>query len=136
MKSVAVIFFGLVQLVGCSVGKPQDEEVAKIEAITTRDTCVGTLSRWHRVFYFQRAVGGVNKAQIHVTYTGAGHRGRQPGRYIVEPPTVIDHDDAQFPFAGGTYDRRTGRFIDWTCGCNVASRDPSDSSQNCWALAD
>jgi hypothetical protein len=118
------MFLGVVQVAGCSVGKPPISEVDRIEASTARIACVGELSRWHREFYYQPANFGVDKGDITVIYVEAGHLGKREGRYIIEPPTTLQRDDANFAFAGGIWDRASGGFKEWICGCNS---EPSSS---------
>ena len=125
MKALSITLWGLVQVAGCSVGKPPAEEVAKIEAQTARSACVGTLAAWHREFYFQPALGvignGVDKSLINVGYISAGYEGQGAGRVIKEPPTSIDTDDGQHAIAWGRWSRKKGQFTEWHCGCNVGS---------------
>ena len=125
MKGLAVTFWGVLQVAACSVGKPPASEVAVIEALTARSTCVGKLSNWHREFYFQPAVGvigmGVDKSVINVGYTPAGHRNEPAGRFIKEPPTMPIIDDSQHAFAWGRWDRKAQRFKEWSCGCNFGA---------------
>jgi hypothetical protein len=122
MRGLAVTFWGLLQVAGCSVGKPSVHEVARIEAVTAHSICVGDLTRWHREFYFQPALGligsGVDKGTIHVVYS-AGRDGEKLGRFVIEPPTATKYDDSQFAIASGRWDRTSGRFKNWTCGCSV-----------------
>lgn len=122
MRGVVITFWGVMQLAGCSVGKPPVNEIAAIEKVTARNSCVGNLGRWHRTYYFQPANFGVDKSDIQVFYVEAGHLGKRAGRYITEPPTKWPTDDGQFAFAGGNWDRSSGRFKDWVCGCNVGSK--------------
>jgi len=125
MKGLSITFWGLVQIAGCSVGKPPDEEVAKIEARMARSTCVGALTKWHREFYFQPALGligsGVDKSLINVGFTPAGYEGHRAGRVITEPPTSRETDDGQHAIAWGRWSRGQGRFTEWHCGCNFGS---------------
>lgn len=122
MRGLAVTFWGLLQVAGCSVGKPSVHEVARIEAVTAHSSWIGDLARWHREFYFQPARGligsGVDKGTINVEYS-AGRNGEKPGRFDMEPPIVTKFDDSQFAFAWGRWNRTSGRFDSWTCGCNV-----------------
>lgn len=118
MKEFAPVLLGLLNMVGCSVGKPTDREVALIESITARSACVGSLDRWHREFAFQKRGRRINKDLISVTYTRAGHRGLLAGRYRSEPGRDRFLDHAQFPYAGGEFDRVSRQFVSWNCGCN------------------
>ncbi|MCP8890987.1 hypothetical protein, partial [Sphingomonas faeni] len=99
MRGLAVTFWGLLQVAGCSVGKPSVYEVARIEAVTARSSCIGDLARWHREFYFQPTLGligsGLDKGTINVGYS-AGRDAERPGRFVIETPTVTKFDDSQF----------------------------------------
>lgn len=125
MKGFSITFWGLLQIAGCSVGKPSADEVAKIEAVTARSACVGALAGWHREFYFQPALGvvgnGVDKSVINVGYTPAAYEGGHAGRVIKEPPTTSKTDDGQHAIAWGRWDRAKGQFMEWHCGCNFGS---------------
>ena len=118
MKAVAPLFFGLLHMAGCSVGKPPINEVKAIEGVTARSACVGSLSRWHREFAFQMRGSRVDRSVVSVLYRQAGHRGLPAGRFVTEPGSDMMIDDMQFRVAGGEYDRKARRFIGWTCGCN------------------
>lgn len=125
MKRLSIAFWGLVQVAGCSVGKPSAHEVAKIEDVTARSNCVSALAVWHREFYFQPALGligvGVDKSVVNVRYTPAGYKNHREGRVIKEPPTTIESDDGQHAIAWGRWSRTDGQFTEWHCGCNFGS---------------
>jgi hypothetical protein len=133
MKELGIIFWGVLQLAGCSVGTPPINEIARIETLTARTACVGELSRWHREYYYQPGNFGVNKAAITVDYVRAGYRGNKAGRYIVEPPTTLIIDDAHHAFAWGTWDRSSGRFKQWECGCAWGMSSNPAGPPNCEA---
>ncbi|KRB86105.1 hypothetical protein ASE00_05025 [Sphingomonas sp. Root710] len=119
MKSLAATFWGLLHLVGCSVGRPSDAEIDSIEAITTHNACTGSLTRWHREYAFQKRGVAIDRDFISVWYIEAGHRGLPAGRFSIEPPRGYPPiDDTQHRVAGGEFDRQTGRFVTWMCGCN------------------
>lgn len=134
MKEFAVVFWGLLQMAGCSVGKPPVSEIATIEALTARDPCVGELSRWHREFHYQKANFGVDKDDISVSYVEAGHRGKKAGRYIIEPPIGWFSDHAQYAFARGTWDRDSGRLKEWGCGCSWGASSSTAGPPVCTPL--
>ncbi|WP_156358162.1 hypothetical protein [Sphingobium sp. Leaf26] len=124
MKSIAITFWGLVQIAGCSAGQPSVQEVKLIEAATAENSCVGDLSNWHREFYFQPAMGaigsGVDKSVVTIAYKLAGHNGLAGGRFISETPTFVKRiDDSQHPIAHGRWDIQSHRLIEWRCGCNI-----------------
>ena len=118
MKATAALFLGSLHLAGCSAGKPPESDVATIESVTSKNACVGALSRWHRVFAFQKQGNRIDTDVITVTYIQAGHRGLAAGRVIAEPGWQSIIDDSQHRVAGGEYDRTTHRFSEWSCGCN------------------
>ncbi len=125
MRALSITFWGLVQVAGCSVGKPSANEVAKIEAVTARSNCVGSIDAWHREFYYQPALGvighGVDKSLINVGYIPAGYEGNRAGRVIKEPPITMETDDGQHAIAWGRWNRTKGQFTKWHCGCNFGS---------------
>ena len=130
MKAAALFFLGVLQMAGCSSGKPPASEVAMIEASTSKSACVGSLDRWHRVFAFQKRRDSINRDVISVTYIQAGHRGQAAGRFIAEPDWQTIIDDSQFRVAQGEYVRSTRHFSEWTCGCNFPPYDV-DHSTDC-----
>ena len=119
MKSFVLLFTSLAYMAGCSVGKPPSDEIDAIEAITAKDSCVGALSQWHRIYAFQKRGDRIDRNMISVTYIQAGHHGLSAGRAILEPGWLTMTDDSQHRVAGGEYDRTTDRFVDWSCGCNL-----------------
>jgi hypothetical protein len=110
-------------MAGCSVGTPPSNEAANIEATTARSACVGSLSRWHRVFAFQKRGDDINRDIISVTYIEAGHRNLPAGRFLSEPGWHTIVDDSEHRVAGGEYSRERQRFNEWTCGCNFSPRN-------------
>lgn len=118
MKSAVPITLGLLNMFGCSVGKPTMNEVRQIENATLHSACVGSLDRWHRVFSYQRRGNRINADIISVLYVQAGHRELPAGSFIQEPDRRNIIDDAQFRVAGGEYNRANRRFSEWSCGCN------------------
>ena len=116
MKAIVPLFLGILNMVGCSVGKPALGEVEAIEAVTARSACVGSLDRWHREFAFQQRGFYVDRRIIYVAYTQAGHRNLPAGRFRTEPGFRTVIDDTRHRFAGGDYDRKAHGFTTWVCG--------------------
>jgi hypothetical protein len=108
--------------------KPSEAEVMKIEQWAAQQSCVGSLSKWSRSYFFLGHLSGSpNYDKIQFVFEDPempepDGKPRVAGHHIPWRPSLLFAsnwiDDRQQRYASGIYDRETGKITDWSCGCN------------------
>lgn len=117
----------------------------EIDRVLDQDHCVGSVERWPARYYAWRPTPwfrsnddriflwmltslwfGSDTSQVEVRlYQGADAEFYPPGRHFLRAgQTDALIDDSNFMFAAGTYDLRTRKLSDWTCGPSVDVSTP------------
>ena len=138
---MAVIW--LILLPACHSGPwsraPDSATVDQIEAKLTKVPCIGSMSRWSRLYYYEshptffaEASHFTERARwydyqkIQIQYFQAGFEGYRPGRVLYRGSPDIGIDDRDYNLVDGEYDIPSHTAHIWACGPNMSHDLPKD----------
>jgi hypothetical protein len=100
---------------------PDPGTIDELEKLLDGRPCVGTISRWHRIYAngINDELGGVDPAKVRFRFSEAGRHGVVAGRKIVHADELVSIDDRDIRVVHGAYDRRTGSVNVEFCGPNL-----------------
>jgi len=105
------------------------DDVSEIEGWAAKNACVESLDKWSRTYQFYGALSpSPDFSKIVFTFTdpaisepegGTREAGiHRPWRQsLVFGKSIID--DRPQRYARGVFDRKSGKVVEWSCGCNV-----------------
>ena len=101
-------------------GKPSVGLVDALEAQIARDRCVGSLSRWERLYSFGlNDKREVDETKILFHYRQAGVYNFRAGRKVMAPLEWVNLDDGDYELVDGSYDSISGKLVIDFCGPNL-----------------
>ena len=132
-----LMIVGLLNLSLTTTRPPSPALADEIDRVLDQDPCIGAIERWPARYYAWRPTSwfrandgraflwmlsgpwlGSDTSKVEVRlYQGAWEGDYPPGRHLLRADQdKLSLDSSNFTFAAGTYDVRTRKLSDWTCG--------------------